>query len=115
MISLKRIRKRQGRCYELALKVMLYESESDSFTLVHGRVENIENGRFGHAWIELNNGLVYDTSANRYTPAGQYATENKAVVDHRYSRAEALGLACLSHNCGPWTDDERREATDEQQ
>jgi hypothetical protein len=54
MKTLKRIRNRQGRCYELAGRVMLYEEGSEAFTLVHGTIENGFAGRFiEHAWIEL--------------------------------------------------------------
>jgi hypothetical protein len=101
--SLERIRKRLGRCYELAAKVMLNEAESDRFTLIHGTV-----GGLGHAWIELGDGRIYDTTLNRYYPSGQYLKAALAV--HRYSRSEVIRMVSMSCVYGPWTDDERHKA-----
>jgi len=115
MKSLARIRKRHGRCYELAVHAMIYESESDQWTLVHGRLDlSIALGRTGlkgwydHAWIELDDGRIYDPVHNDYTPATIYIAKWRAVVDHRYSRREMSCLISTTRNSGPWTDDERR-------
>jgi hypothetical protein len=71
MESLKRIRKRHHRCYELALKVMLDEPEADRFTLVHGTYVVGGVLRTGHAWIELDDGRIYDVVSDNYEPADQ--------------------------------------------
>src|SRR5262249_23098043 len=107
MKSLARIRKRQGRAYELAFKVMLDESEADQWTLVHGILVNPKNGvRMDHAWIDLNDGRVYDTTLDRYVPTVWYMARYQVEVDHRYSCEEMSRLLSVSHNSGPWTDDE---------
>ena len=78
--SLKRIRKRHRRCYELA------------------------------AWIELDDGRIYDAVKDSYEPAEQYMARNEAIVDHRYSQREMCHLVSVSGNAGPCTDDEREAA-----
>jgi hypothetical protein len=109
MKSLRRIRNRQHRCFELALKAMLDEPGADRFTLVHG---NIAPGslRYPHAWIELGDGRVYDAVTDTYEPADQFTAKNRAMVDHRYSREEAISLFLVAPGRSPWTDDERRDA-----
>src|SRR6516225_1567550 len=104
MKSLARVRKRHGRCYELTARAMISEPESDSWMLVHG---GLGGGWFHHAWIELDDGRIYDPSFNDYTPADQYATKRRAVADHRYSRTEVCALLGTTPNYyGPWTDGE---------
>jgi hypothetical protein len=125
------LRKRQGRCYELAGRAMLDEGESDAWMLVHGRLslavvlgkagtltgrvcarqkQLMEQGWYDHAWIELDDGRIYDPVLNSYMPTDQYVAKWRAVVDHRYSYKEFIDLVNVSHNSGPWTDDERRAA-----
>jgi hypothetical protein len=107
--SLKRIRKRQHRCFELALKAMLDEPGADRFTLVHGSVAPASL-RYEHAWIELGDGRIYDAVTDTYEPTDQFMAENRAVVEYRYSRLEACRVCGVAHVWGPWTDDERRDA-----
>jgi len=138
MKSLARIRKRQGRCYELAAIAMLRESDSDRWKLVHGRLSlgimlsgvdhpadvfdltwerarpeqrtNLLYGWLDHAWVELDDGRVYDSTLNDYWRADHYLARWGAVVDHRYTRAEMIRLYNVARHTGPWTDDERRKA-----
>jgi hypothetical protein len=103
MKSLKRVRKRGGRCYELALKIMLYEPGAELFTLVHGRLDRPwSDGNAHHAWIELNDGRVYCTTWKKYEPADGYARRWGAVADRRYTKAEAVKLMLASGHYGPW-------------
>jgi hypothetical protein len=74
------VRKRHRRCYELA------------------------------AWIELDDGRIYDAVKDSYEPAEQYMARNEAIVDHRYSQREMCHLVSVSGNAGPCTDDEREAA-----
>ncbi len=46
MKSLSRVRKRKGRCYELAFKVMLKEPGAEQFTLIHGRLTRALDGAY---------------------------------------------------------------------
>jgi hypothetical protein len=103
MRTLRRVRKRQHRCYELALYVMHEESGAEKFTLVHGRII-VGAVWLGHAWIETGNGEVYDPVEDRYTPASEYS----GVAEYRYSRQEAVKLFMHARRSkgpylfGPW-------------
>jgi hypothetical protein len=102
MKCLKRIRKRLGRCYELAFKVMLDEPGAETFALVHGYV-HMHGHALGHAWIETGDGRVYDTGLDRYMPRDEYAAERGAVIERRYTRMKAVQLAADTGNYGgPW-------------
>jgi hypothetical protein len=100
MKSLERVRKREGRCYELAWRVMCDEPGADHFTLVHGCAgPNL----IGHAWIDLNDGHVYDPVRNEYVLAADYAAfMGGAVTDHRYTRLEAMTVSAAAGHYGPW-------------
>jgi len=110
MKSLARIRKRNGRCYELAARAMLYEPDSDQFTLVHGSAAHPDHGgrRLNHAWIELDDGrTIYEPVTDSRQPAAYLAATYQLLVDHRYSRQEACALMSATRNYGPWTEAER--------
>jgi hypothetical protein len=89
---------------------MLDEPEADHFTLVHGTYVLAGVLRTDHAWIELDDGRIYDAVKDSYEPADQYMARNEAVIDNRYSRLEMYRLFSVSGNVGPWTDDERGAA-----
>jgi len=116
METLRNIRKRHGRCYELAWKAVLEEPASARLRLVHGWCTAPLPGRkhyqpamiYGHAWVLLPNGTVYDVVKNVYFSAHDYAVKYRAIVGRVYTRKQAA-KACLRHkHLGPWfTDDER--------
>jgi hypothetical protein len=101
MQALKRIRKRKGRCYELALKVMLDEPGADNFTLVHGRVRAPDDSSTGHAWI-VDGGRVYDPVLDRYFDPAVYADTYRATGAVGYTKDEAARLAMEQGHYGPW-------------
>lgn len=104
------IQKSQGRCYELAAKAMIDEPGAERFTLVHGSVFSLSVGRqIRHAWIEVNDGRIYEVDEDIYEPANQYLARRRAVAHYRYSRLEAWRLIRVTGHSGPWTDDERRD------
>ena len=117
MKSLARIRKRLGRCYELAFKVIFQEADAERFTLVHGRVRpgfvhehQVSGERIGHAWIETAIDKVFDPVSGEHTSFDQYQRLTRATVDRRYSRAEALRLVACTGHYGPWLEDEIRQS-----
>ena len=93
------------------MTAMIKEPGADRFTLVHGsilRPSQTENDmRVRHAWIELNDGRIYDPVEDSYEPADQYMAKNRAVVEHRYSRSEAVRIVLEAKHYGPWTDPDR--------
>lgn len=71
MKAIARVRKRQGRCYELAGRVMMNEQNAEQLTLIHGRASQLENGPLiDHAWIIRADGGVYDPVLNGPRPTG---------------------------------------------
>jgi hypothetical protein len=107
MKTLQRVRKRQGRCYELAGRVMLNEKGSEAFTLVHGVLDLSRLGlssAYDHAWIELADGRVYDPNLHEYMPKAEYYDRYKPSRCQRYTRLEAAKL--MSRHYGPWTESE---------
>jgi hypothetical protein len=91
MKCLQHITDRGSRCYELATIVMLCD-EAGKFTLVHGIA-----GR-EHAWIETGDGMVYDTTDDKYTPVDVYG----GSAEFRYSRTEVSTLIRENNTMGPW-------------
>lgn len=101
MKSLRQIRNRMHRCYELALKVMLDEPGAEKFTLVHGRI--FTAGHYiGHAWIDIGGGTIYDTYHDRQFTLGEYAARFRAVAERRYTRIKAARKASETRRWGPW-------------
>jgi hypothetical protein len=108
MKSLKRIRNRHKRCYELAMKVMLDEPGADKLTLVHGYTGLIPDGvdlfpSRGHAWIELHDGRIYDVVDDQYLTMDEYVARwNCIKVVDRYTKVEAATKVTVSGHTGPW-------------
>ena len=71
-----------AQCYRIALAII--EVGSEALVLVHGRVAGIE-----HAWISLDDGRIYDPVAHALINSANYP----AVIDHRYTKPEALAMA----------------------
>jgi hypothetical protein len=106
MKCLKRVRIRQGRCYELALRIMLYEPGAEKFALVHGRVRESKSGFservIEHAWIEINDRMIYDPVLDEYVPGDKYVAGRSAVVERRYTHSEAMEACSEARQYGPW-------------
>jgi hypothetical protein len=100
MKTKRRVRNRQGRCYELAYDVMLFEPGAERFTLVHGWMRRLTDW-IAHAWIETGAGTVYEPVGNRYYTDAEFAAR-MPVVERRYSKAEAVRLSLETHHSGPW-------------
>jgi hypothetical protein len=115
MKSLTRVRKRVKSCYELASIAMIKEADAAGLTLVHGSVVMIDakDWRYDHAWIETDDGQIYDPANHSYQPAAQYTATHHAVAAHRYTRIETARLMSLTRHHGPWTDAERAAAHNE--
>jgi hypothetical protein len=107
MKSLRRIRNRSKRCYELAAMVMMSEPGAEHFTLVHGRT-GLRGGDIPsrkHAWIELNDGQIYDPVLDQYMNMADYVVLNGVVeIDDRYTQMEAALVMANTNHSGPWRD-----------
>ena len=105
MKCIERFRNREGRCYELSHIVMLRAPGAERFSLVHGRVaqrEGIKDVLIPHAWIELNDGRMYDPVKDNYSPVDEFAAVWHAVVERKYSRVEAMRMVVEHGHYGPW-------------
>jgi hypothetical protein len=102
MKTLSQVRNRNHRCYELCFKAMLYEPAAGNFTLVHGARYIAGILWAGHAWIETNDGQVYDAVDNAYTPASEYMAS--VIAECRYTKMQAMNHCVSSNHYGPWHD-----------
>jgi len=97
-----RLRKRAGRCYELALRGVLRGArEGEEWTLVHGTCRGIAGSTVGHTWLERG-GVVYDPVRDQQFTAEEYATTYGAASVVRYSSREAATAGGMAGNYGPW-------------
>jgi hypothetical protein len=99
---LRRISRRDKRCYELAFRVIFQEPGAENWTLCHGFKS------FGiaipHAWIETDDGLAYDTTLDSWETAEDY--RKTAVVFRTFTRDESLTLLGAEGHYGPWYSNE---------
>jgi len=95
------------------MRLMLNDPAADRFTLVHGSVVSLSFKppiRIGHAWIELDDGRIYDPSTDSCEPPDNWYAH--AIIDHRYGRLEAYRIFNVTdYHCGPWTDADRAAAS----
>ena len=100
---LRRVRKRQGRCYELASRVVLREPGSGR-TLIHGHLHaKVPSVPYSHAWLERD-GEVYDPVQDLWFSITQFVMMYEAVIDHSYSAKEAAVAVAEHGHHGPWCD-----------
>jgi hypothetical protein len=112
--SLSQIHDRAGRCYELALTVVLNEPAGADLRLAHDWYtmpiglgdRTIPGAVDGHAWILLLDDRVYDVIADKYFPQYEHAVRYRPIVGRVYTREEAARLASLHKHCGPWWSEE---------
>lgn len=96
---IKRIRKREGRCYELAMRGCLQAPE---WELVHGECNSrAGSGKIGHAWLEFD-GEAYCPVLDTAMPTGEFLRTLGARSHARYPSEEAAVLLLRSGHYGPW-------------
>jgi hypothetical protein len=101
---LRRYRSRDGRCHELAIRLLLFSTTRDDIVLVQGTIFVIcleldgALDNIWHSWIEhVPTGMILDpVNAQVYEPA-----EYRELYDHeiwgRYARAEVSRRFCADH------------------
>jgi len=94
-----KVRRRLGRCFELAGRGQ--QMVDPTWTLVHGRIAAVPGLLVAHAWLEKR-GVVYDPVLDRLMPARQYARDQSAVIERRYSFWQAVKASHASGHWGPW-------------
>ena len=93
-----RLRKREGRCYELALRGCLQAPE---WELVHGECNGHNGTRIGHAWLELD-GEAYCPVLDLCIPIPIFEKRLQAIAHVRYTADEVLFMKLRHRHMGPW-------------
>src|SRR5574338_240597 len=95
----KRIRKREGRCYKLAMRGYLQAPE---WELVHGECNGHSGARkIAHPWLEFD-GEAYCPVLDKTMPIADFLRILGARVHARYSSEDAICLMRRSGHYGPW-------------
>ena len=104
-----RPRYRQGRCYELSWRYLLFDERFEDWALVHGTVVSpIGNGdAIGHAWLKCaRDGTIYDPVLDLVMGATEYAAKYRAIEVACYNRIKAAAAALAEKaTYGPWRAD----------
>ena len=93
-----RLRKRDGRCYELSLRGCLQAPE---WELVHGECHGHNGTRIGHAWLEFD-GEAYCPVLDECLPIPVFVFRLGASVHARYTADEVLFMKLSHRHMGPW-------------
>lgn len=93
-----RLCKREGRCYELALRGCLRAPE---WELVHGECHGHNGMRIGHAWLEFD-GEAYCPVLDECLPIPVFVSRLGATEHVRYTADQALFMKLRHRHMGPW-------------
>lgn len=100
---------RGGNCYHNCLTAALREFvHIPNVKIVHGEVGGtgpLAGIRYGHAWLELSDRVVWDHNGGMVARDDYYriGTIDPDEVD-RYSLEEAVAMALKEDTAGPWGD-----------
>lgn len=94
-----------GECYYTAGK---YAVEHKDAILVHGtcRLNDKASFRYGHGWVLLNSGKVYDGTANRFFDQQDYYEKLEAISEIEYGWEEMCKMLLKTENWGCWHETE---------
>lgn len=92
-------KKRLGRCYELAGR---FAMNNEGTALVHGSIEGFGNPRIGHAWVELENGKIWEPATGQEWDGDAFAGFFNPKLDEYYEHEELLKQVLRQKNWGPW-------------
>ena len=99
-----------GKCCIAAEWIVWQAGLNSGLVLVHGKCRSIGKNQDDHAWVEVPGGLVYDAVLGRVYPWADYQKTLMAVVSKRYNAKQVAALTRSILNCGPWTEEEEKEA-----
>jgi hypothetical protein len=103
--SLVRARRREGRCYELAYRA-LHSEAAAGLLLVHGKCDDRNGSRIGHAWLlDPNSPRLYDPVLDRWFTVGAYRARFGAMPERQYTLPEAAKTLLSANHYGPWHDE----------
>jgi hypothetical protein len=97
-----------GDCYRRAAAYVLAHAPGGDpgppprgLTLVHGRCR-VGPVAWGHAWVELPAGLVFDGVRQQFYDGAGYRRALGAVAEAAYGPAAAAARAAATGHWGPW-------------
>ena len=99
-----RARKRDKRCYELALRG-IHQPGAAGFLLVHGTVRGPGDSRVGHAWLlDPVGGRIYDPVLDQWFGEAGHTKFVAAFAERRYTPQQAAEAMLAANHTGPWHD-----------
>jgi hypothetical protein len=101
-IKTKRVKKRDGRCFELALREIMYNEEFSAWKLVHG--VTCPPHDLSHAWLE-SDAEAWDPNRNEFFTKQAYHELIKPKCFVAYSMEEACREVVKNGHSGPWDDE----------
>lgn len=112
-MSLAAMKKRQGRCYELAGRKMALPTSEDSDkveelgepVLVHGSVQPFGSNvfpRIAHAWIEYENGMIWEPISDSYIEMAMFIRTRTPAYEVVYLAEGVRMKISESKHWGPW-------------
>jgi len=93
------IKRRLGKCYELAGGFVLDHRDA---VLVHGTIQRDPHPPNGHAWVELANGHLLDLVTEYELPRDAFERYFNAKPVARYTYKETCQKAVDTGHWGPW-------------
>ena len=101
-VSLRKYRRRQGRCYEIVLGFVM---DNAGWNGVHGIIiptyGPFAGENYGHAWAEKGE-LLYETVLNEFWLKKDYHRIFSAAEMKIYNRKEMGVNVRKFYTCGPW-------------
>lgn len=91
--------KRLGRCYELAGRLA---SHNEDAVLVHGSIQGFGNPRIDHAWVELENGNVWEPASNQEWDRRVFNEMFNPRVNKKFDYESVLKANLQYSHWGPW-------------
>ena len=93
------LRRRKGRCYELAYRGV---QQANEWRLVHGEVDGPPgHERIGHAWLELGE-TAYNPTDDTFHPCWRFRIMLRATPIAFYPIGAAHEKAAQFGHFGPW-------------
>jgi hypothetical protein len=98
-----KIRKRDGRCFEIAYLSLMALPAGTPWRLVHGVANGHPGQRITHAWLSLD-GKVWDPVLDKFFGRDEYFARYGAEPVEEFSRSEAATRSLEHNHFGPWSE-----------
>lgn len=89
-------------CYQRTVEYMDRHREQAGVTLIHGTIASAGGIRVGHAWVELPEGIVFESVCQRFYHQEDYYTVRGAQAVAQYTWPEMDAFLKETDQYGPW-------------